>query len=223
MNGKRTYHDACGIARALDVVGDRWAILVIRELLLGPKRFTDLRTGLPALGSDVLAQRLRDLEASGVLRQRKLAPPAASKVYELTQAGAALGPALAALGLWGGVHAPAPPAGVGMSVDSHILHLTTLFEPELAGNFEFSLDLLMGEDAYSVEIANGSIDAGHGTALAADADVRTDPSTFLALVRGWRELPDALAAGDIEIFGDEDAFARFLGLFPLPEPAAVAV
>jgi DNA-binding HxlR family transcriptional regulator len=77
MAGKRSYRDRCGVARALDVVGERWALLVVRELLLGPKRFTDLRAGLPNLGPDVLAQRLRDLEESGVVRRRTLAPPAA--------------------------------------------------------------------------------------------------------------------------------------------------
>ena len=84
----RTYGDGCGIARALDVVGERWALLVVRELLLGPKRFTDLRAGLPHIGPDVLAQRLRELERDGILTRRKLAPPAASRVYELTERGA---------------------------------------------------------------------------------------------------------------------------------------
>ena len=87
MSAKRTYNEACGIPRALDRVGERWSLLVIRELMLGPKRFTDLRTGLPHVGPDVLSQRLRDLEEAGVLVRRKLPPPAASQVYELTEWG----------------------------------------------------------------------------------------------------------------------------------------
>ncbi len=94
MTVKRTYQDSCGIARALDVVGERWALLVIRELLLGPKRFTDLRAGLPRIGPDMLAARLRELEHSGVVGQRTLPPPAARIVYELTEQGRELAPVL---------------------------------------------------------------------------------------------------------------------------------
>ncbi|MGI8845201.1 MAG: winged helix-turn-helix transcriptional regulator [Thermoleophilaceae bacterium] len=222
MTGKRTYHDACGIARALDIVGERWAILVVRELLLGPKRFTDIRAGLPSLSSDVLAQRLRDLEASGVVTQRRLPPPAASKVYELTAMGAALEPALAALGRWGGANAPAPAEGAGMSVDAHILHLTTLFDPDLAGDFDFRLELVLGEQPFFTTVSAGRIEAGRGVAHAPDATLHTDAATFLGLVRGWHTFAETLAAGDIEIRGDEEAFQRFLGLFPLPAPAVAA-
>src|SRR5204862_4940687 len=102
MAGKRTYGDRCGVARALDLLGDRWALLVVRELLLGPKRFTDLRAGLPNVGPDVLAQRLRELEQVGVVRRDTLPPPAASHVYELTVWGGELGPIVLALGRWGG-------------------------------------------------------------------------------------------------------------------------
>src|SRR5436190_20653972 len=107
MAGKRTYGDRCGVARALDLLGDRWALLVVRELLLGPKRFTDLRAGLPNVGPDVLAQRLRELEAAGIVRRATLPPPAASKVYELTSRGGELEPVVLALGRWGSV-APVP-------------------------------------------------------------------------------------------------------------------
>src|SRR5213075_2693551 len=100
MAGKRTYGDRCGIARALDVVGERWALLVVRELLLGAKRFTDLRAGLPGLSADVLAQRLRDLEAAGVVQRDTLPPPAASRVYELSDRGRELEPVILALGRW---------------------------------------------------------------------------------------------------------------------------
>ncbi len=98
MGIKRSYGDACGIARALDVVGERWALMVVRELLLGPKRFTDIRAGLPHVSPDVLAQRLRDLEQAGVVHRRRLPPPYGSQVYELTASGRALEPALIALG-----------------------------------------------------------------------------------------------------------------------------
>ena len=100
MGSKRTYGDACGIARALDVLGERWALMIVRELLLGPKRFTDLKAGLPHVSPNVLAQRLRDLEAIGVVRHHKLPPPAASQVYELTDWGTQLESVIMALGRW---------------------------------------------------------------------------------------------------------------------------
>src|SRR5882762_3594468 len=95
---KRTYGDRCGVARALDLVGERWALLVVRELLLGPKRFTDLRAGLPHVSPDILAQRLRELEDTGIVRRGTLPPPAASRIYELTERGHELEPLVIALG-----------------------------------------------------------------------------------------------------------------------------
>src|SRR5215217_6239385 len=97
----RTYGDGCGIAHGLDLVGERWALLAVRELLLGPKRFTDLRVGIPNVSPNVLSQRLRDLEERGIVRKRKLAPPAGSVVYELTDWGRELEPVIVALGSWG--------------------------------------------------------------------------------------------------------------------------
>jgi len=219
MASKRTYADACGVSRALDVVGERWALLVVRELLLGPKRFTDIREGLPHLSPDVLAQRLRDLEQAQLVRRRRLPPPAASQVYELTPRGAALEPVLIALGRWGGANAPPPPDGVGMSLEAHIVSLRTLFDPHLAGDFRATLELRIGEHRFRADVADGRIDVRRGDAPIADATIDTDSGTLLALIHGRRELADAVRAGDIEIAGDERAVERFLGLFPLPAPA----
>src|ERR687885_2177716 len=108
MASMRTYRDGCAAAHAFDLVGERWALLVVRELLLGPKRFTDLRAGLPNASPNVLAQRLRGLEAVGVVRRRKLPPPAASRIYELTAWGRDLEPVIIALGKWG-VRSPSKP------------------------------------------------------------------------------------------------------------------
>src|ERR1700721_100669 len=129
MAVKRSYSDSCGIARALDAVGERWALLVVRELLLGPKRFTDLRTGLPRIGPDMLAARLRALEDAGLVVQRWLAPPAARTVYELTARGRELEPVLHALGRWGSGQAlrPDPPP---LGPDAVVVAMQTMFEPE---------------------------------------------------------------------------------------------
>jgi DNA-binding HxlR family transcriptional regulator/putative sterol carrier protein len=219
MATKRTYSDACGVARALDIVGERWALMIVRELLLGPKRFTDIRTGLPSLSPDVLAQRLRDLEGAGVLEKRTLLPPAASQVYVLTPRGLALEPVIIALGRWGGANAPPPADDLGMSLDSHIISLRTLFDPDLAEGFNARIQLRLGEDRFRVEILAGELVAERGEAVGPNATIDTDAATLLALLHGRRELAEVLAAGDAEIEGDQAAVARFLGLFPLPAAA----
>src|SRR5947207_2783645 len=136
---KRTYADPCGVARALDRVGDRWALLVVRDLLLGPKRFTDLRAGLPQVSPDVLSQRLRELERAGVISRRMLPPPAASRIYELTAWGRELEPVVLALGRWGS-RAPFPPGDQPLSIDSFVIALKTLFDPRAAGDLAASYE-----------------------------------------------------------------------------------
>src|SRR5919198_348063 len=135
MAGKRSYDDPCGIARALDVVGERWALLVVRELILGPKRFTDLRAGLPNVSPDVLAQRLRDLERAGVVRRATLPRPAGTQVYELTEWGRDLEPVVLGLGAWGS-RAPFPPGDARLGVDSAVVALKTLFHQAAAGTLQ---------------------------------------------------------------------------------------
>ena len=125
----RTYGDGCGIAHALDVIGERWALLVVRELLLGPKRFTDLRAGLPNASPNVLSQRLRELEQAGVVERRKLPPPAASSVYELTTWGHELKPILLAAGSWA-LRSPSFDVDAPVGTDSVILGLATFFDPD---------------------------------------------------------------------------------------------
>jgi DNA-binding HxlR family transcriptional regulator len=220
MAKKRTYNEACGIPRALDRVGERWALMIVRELLLGPKRFTDIRASLPGLSADILAQRLRELEATGVVRHHKLPPPAASQVYDLTEWGLELEPVVVALGRWG-ARAPAPPEGVGMSFDAHILSLRTLFDPETAGDFEALFALRLDDQPFRARVAGGALELVRGEAEGADATVTSDAGTVLALAHRRLELGEALDSGALELEGDRAAFERFLGLFPMPEPALV--
>ena len=220
MGQRRTYHDACGMARALDRVGERWAMMIVRELLMGPKRFTDLRTGLPTASPNVLAQRLRELERDGIVAKRRLPPPAASQVYELTEWGRELEDVALALGRWG-ARAPMAPEGTTMSVDAHILSLRTLFDPGLADRFDATFALHLGDHRFIARVAGGCLDLVRGDAPAPDATVTTDAGTLLALAHGRRDLPEAIATGDLQIDGDQAAFERFLALFPLPEPAPV--
>src|SRR3982751_296163 len=140
MARTRTHDDGCGIAHASELLGQRWALLVVRELLLGPKRFTHLRTGVPAVSPNVLAQRLRELEGAGILRRRRLPPPASVQVYELTDWGRELEPAVLALGRWAS-HSPSFPAGAPMGPDSLVLAMKTAFQPEKAAGLEATYEL----------------------------------------------------------------------------------
>jgi DNA-binding HxlR family transcriptional regulator/putative sterol carrier protein len=219
MGTMRTYGDGCGIAHAMDLVGERWALLVVRELLLGPKRFTDLRGGLPNASPNVLAQRLRELERAGIVQRRRLPPPAGSSVYELTDWGRELQPIVLALGGWA-VRSPSFPEDAPVGVDSVALALTSLFDPDAADGFNAVLELRLGEDRFRIRIAGGRIELARGEADDPDAIIETDVDTLRAVLWQGDQLAEALRAGDIRIAGDRRAVTRFVGLFPQPEPAA---
>ena len=174
MATMRTYGDGCGIAHALDLVGERWALLVVRELLLGPKRFTDLRDGLPNASPNVLSQRLRELEQAGIVQRRKLPPPAGSWVYELTDWGRELKPIVIALGTWA-LRSPSFPRDAPVGTDSVILALGTFFDADAAGDLSARYELRLGENAFHVRIADREIDVDRGAADDPDAIIETDP------------------------------------------------
>jgi DNA-binding HxlR family transcriptional regulator len=218
VSSKRTYGETCAAAHALDLVGERWALLVVRELVLGPKRFTDIHAGIPHASPNVLAQRLRDLEDAGVVMRRKLPPPAGSWVYELTEWGAELESVICDLGRWG-ARSPLRPREGAMSIDALILALRTMFDPERAGEFRATLDLRLGDDRFTLEVAEGSLVIARGESEAPEVVLTTDPATLVSLVFEGGSVDQAVATGSIAIEGDRDAAERFLGLFPLPEPA----
>ncbi len=218
MASKRSYGDACRFAHALDVVGERWALLVVRELLLGPKRFTDLRQGLPRASSNILSERLRDLEAGGVVRHRRLPPPAATSVYELTEWGRELEPIVTRLGTWG-ARSPFPPEQMVIGPDSIVLAFRSLFDPEAAGDLTATYELRLGEsDVFRVEVSGGEVKLGRGAAEGPDGAIATDPGTLAALLTGQLALDAAIASGAATIEGPRRAVNRFLRLFPMPDP-----
>jgi DNA-binding HxlR family transcriptional regulator len=201
----RTYGDRCGIARALDVIGERWSLLVVRELLLGPKRFTDLRTGLPKISPDVLAQRLRELEQAGVLTRDTLPPPAASKVYALTDRGRDLEPVLHALGRWGAAEPVAD--DVPMGHDALMVALLTTFDAGRGKSTAVEIGITLGGDIFTARVREGQLELTRGAAPAPDATVVTDVATLAAALWHGGALDGA------EVTGDRRALGRFLRLF----------
>lgn len=226
MAGKRSYDDPCGVARALDLIGERWALLVVRELLLGPKRFTDLRRGLPTASQNVLAQRLRELELAGVLRRRRLGPPASTWVYELTERGHDLGPVVGALARWGS-RAPLTSTRE-LSADALILAMRTTFDPAAADGVRGRYELRLDDDRFQVDVADGQLEVTRSAAEDNAADRATDQpdavidtttATFRSLIFGDRSLSSAVQAGDVTVHGDQRAAARLVELFPRPTPS----
>lgn len=217
MSGRRSYNDPCGIARGLNLVGERWALLVVRELLLGSKRFTDLHHGLPRASQNVLSQRLRELEQDGVVQRRKLGPPTSAWVYELTEWGYDLGPVLLHLGQWGS-RAPVT-STEDLSVDSLILALRDRIDPHPADDLRASYELRLGEDRFRAKVAGGRIELVRGAADQPDVIIETNAATLADLTFGQRDLGDTLRSGDLKLEGDDRAVTRFTDLF-FPRPAS---
>lgn len=214
----RRYRDACGMAQGLDLVGERWALPVIRELLLGPKRFTDLRKGLPGVSSNILADRLDGLERSGVVRRRTLPAPAASKVYELTEWGMELKPVVVTLGRWG-ARSPWRSDEDEISTDGLVLSFRAMFDPDAAGDLETSYGIVLGEQSFTIEVADGRIRISRGMPAKVEASIKTDTATLGALVYEGGDLDEVLRSGEVEIEGERSAVERLLMLFPMPSPA----
>src|SRR6476659_1396170 len=200
MATKRSYGEACRFAHALDVVGERCGLLVVRELLLGPKRFTDLREGLPRASTNILAERLRELEERGVVRRRKLPPPYGSSVYELTEWGKELEPIVTELGAWG-ARAPLPPDSQKIGPDSIVLALRSLFDADRAGEVEASYELRLGKERFDVAVHNGELELSRNGGGEVDGSVETDPPTLAAVLTGQLPLDEAIASGAVAIEG----------------------
>ncbi|MBK1785302.1 winged helix-turn-helix transcriptional regulator [Prauserella cavernicola] len=214
MSGKRTYDDPCGVARALNLIGERWALLVVRELLHGPKRFTDIRSGLPHASQNVLSTRLRELEESGIVRRRKLGPPVSAQAYELTERGRELEPVLLALARWGS-RTPLT-SEEELSADALVLALRTTFDVQAAAGLRAGVELRLGEDMFHAEVADGDLTMERGAADEPDAVIEAGSATLRSVVFGGRKLTDAQRKGEARVEGDGDAARRFVELFPRP-------
>jgi DNA-binding HxlR family transcriptional regulator len=212
----RRYDDPCGIARALDVIGDRWALLIARELIFGPKRFLQLRAGLHSVSPNVLSQRLRDLEDAGVIRRRLLDPPASVAVYELTDRGRALEPVLLELGRWGSGQPIT--TSTELSPDALLVALKTSFDPAAAADGVYALDV--AGDWFTVIVSAGSVTVSRGRTIGAAVTFRTDVGTMRAVAFGRQPIAEAENTGKLTVTGDHALAERFTRMFPAPQMAS---
>ena len=220
--GKRSYEQHCTVARALDVVGERWTLLLVRELLTGPKRFKDLCWGLPGIGTNLLAERLKALEEHGILGRGTLPPPAGSGVYELTELGRSLEPVVVALSRWGSRLIEDPRDGDESRPAWAAMALRSLFEPGatvgLREIYEFRIDGV----AFYLRVDDGAVEARQGSAEAPDVVVFGGAEIFLALTSGQLAPEAALESGEIQMEGGGDGEARARCLQMLGSASATA-
>jgi DNA-binding HxlR family transcriptional regulator len=212
----RSYGDPCGIARALDLVGDRWTLLVVRELIFGPKRFVQVRAGLAGVSPNVLSQRLRELEDAGLVRRAMLEPPASVTVYELTERGRALEPVLLELGRWGSQEPVSAPRE--LSVSALLVALKTVFDP--AATISATYGIQVDGQRYRATVSGRSIDIVSGRAESPEVSIETDVATLRAVAFGREPIADAERAGRLSLHGDRSLAEAFTRMFPVPARSA---
>ena len=211
----RTYGQYCGLAHAAELVGERWALFVVRDLVLGPKRFTDLRRGLPRIPSNVLSTRLKELEKTGIVQRRLRAQPQGGVVYELTEYGRELEDLVLRFGLWGAKSLGEPRPGEILSVDSLQLALRATFQPEAARKVRVSYELRLGDVVVHARVDKGSLEVGEGPLAAADLAIETGPA-IRRLMTGELSPAEALKTKQVRIRGKRELLDRFIELFQIP-------
>ena len=212
---KRGYEDACGVALALELIGERWAPLVLRELMLGPRRFSGLRRDLPGISANTLSQRLADLEERGLVRRTRLPPPASVQVYEATEWGLEAAPVLRSLGRWA-VRSPSHDPGQFVSPVSIIMSMQTMFDPARAGGIAARIGLRFGEAGYVVDIGNGRLDARRADPAGCDLVFTASPGEIAGILYGGAPLDT------VRLEGDPNLAIWFVTLFPLPAKVEAA-
>ena len=221
---RRTYSQYCPAARALDVVGERWTLLIVRNLALGPQRYTDLLEGLPGVGPNVLAERLKHLEATGIAVKRQLPPPAASTVYELTEQGLGLTDVVLSLARWGHRFMDAPAPGDSVEVSWLLVYLRSIANLEAAEGLSEVYEFQIDEDVFHVVVEDGTVDAVQGPASTPPVVVvRTDLATFVQIGSRRVGAAEAVADGRAVVEGDPEAIARSLEILTLGEREPVAL
>jgi len=224
MSKPRRYDQYCPVCHALELVGERWALVIVRELLKGPKRYTDLLAGMSGVGTNVLASRLRELEANGIVEKRRLPPPAASTVYELTDYGRELEEPLYALARWGARSLPPPAKGQDFYPDWGLNAFAALLDPDAAQGLSATYVVRVADDVYTVRLENSTVHVEPGAVEGADLDFSTDRGTFFGLASGQLEVRVALANGGVTIEKGKPAdLERFFSIFNFTQRTQVAV
>lgn len=218
---KRSYGQFCGLAHALDIVGERWALLIVRDLLVSPRRFTDLHRGLPKIPTNILSARLKELEAHGVVRRRIMPRPDGSIVYELTEYGTDLEEVVMGLGRWGARTLGEQAPGDLTTVDSLIMAMRSSFQPKAARGFDVGFELRYGKIVLHARVEGGQLEAGPGPL--ADADLIIEGGQQVrALISREISPAEAIADGDVRLTGDPRLLDQFVEIFHIP-PMPVAV
>src|SRR5512132_3123030 len=203
MSVPRPYGDGCAVAHAMEIIGERWSLLVVRELLLGPKRFADLRRGL-RISPTVLSQRLRELEDSGILCRNRLGPPASTSAYELTDRGRQLEPIIVALARWAAT-SPALDHAAPLSPDSLVLHMRARYRPSAGSSPARRYESRLGDDRFALAVTSEGLAARRGSEPEPEATVETDTATFSDLLFGRATLMDARSVRGLRVDGDASA------------------
>ena len=209
------YDDACGTAFALELIGERWSLLIVRELMFGPRRFTDLRAGLPSISAKVLTERLEGLEGAGILLRRSLPPPASGQVYELTPWGYLAEDSIKALGFWA-AHSPAHDPTLPLSTASLMMSLRTMFDGSRSGKGKLSVGLAVAGEHFAARIRKGMLTVERGDAIEPAVTIAApSPEPVAAMVYGKVPVGELASAG-LVIDGDSTVLARFVDCFHLP-------
>lgn len=207
------YQQYCGLARALDVVGDRWTLLIVRELLLGPRRFTDLVDGLPGISRNLLTERLRELERDRVVARQELPPPAARQVYELTQDGRDLADAMVPLVAWGARRLGSRRPEESFCPHWAALAMATFADLDAADGLTESYQYVVGDSAFYFLVDDGTVKLVYGQAPDPAVTLTTDEQTWADLASGKTTGSEAVAAGDLTVTGERPAVRRLAAIF----------
>jgi DNA-binding HxlR family transcriptional regulator/putative sterol carrier protein len=213
QRARKTYDQYCPVARTLDVVGERWTLLIVRDLLMGPKRYTDLRAGLPGIATDILTARLRTLEQAGLVRRRELPPPAPATVYELTGGGLELRHAILALGQAGISTLGGPKPGEDIRAERLVLGLRVSFRRDEFADLAETYELTIGGEPFTVDVHEGTVDTRPGTASSPAIRLRTEADTFARLLTGELAPAAALADDHAVLEGEREVLERFVQAF----------
>jgi DNA-binding HxlR family transcriptional regulator len=223
MAKSKRYDQYCPVCHALELVGERWALLIVRELLKGPKRYTDLLEGMPGVGTNILAARLRELEAGGIVEKRKLPPPAASTVYELTEYGRELEEPLYSLARWGARSLGPPSKGDQLYPDWGLNAFAALLDPEAARGLTETYVVRVADESYTVQLDDSQVHVEAGVAEDADLDFATDMETFYGMASGGLDPGEALAGGSVQLLtGKPEALERFFTIFNFTQRSLVS-